>query len=305
MQWEKKGLIYNPQGLGGWRDNTFITPTPFLLSNEVIRIFGGFRDTNGVSRIGYLDIAAEDPSKVLQVSQNPVLDIGKDGMFDDNGVILGTVIRNHDELWMYYVGFQLVKKVKFLAYSGLAISRDNGENFKRVSDTPILDRHGEEHYIRAIHSVIKEGDIYKTWYSTGNRWEYINDVPYPQYKIMYTESADGINFPSKPGIDCIDVINDEYRIGRPVVFKEEGKYKMFYTRDTLSKVYSAGYAESLDGVHWNRMDEAFNLPLSDSGWDSETICYPIPLETSYGYYLFYSGNNMGQTGVGFAKKAKP
>lgn len=302
MHWEKKGLIFNPRNLGGWRDNTFLTPAPFLLSEKIIRVYGGFRDSLGVSRIGFIDVAADDPGKVLRISETPVLDIGKDGMFDDNGVILGTVIRSNDEIWMYYVGFQLVKKVKFLAYSGLAISRDNGESFQRVSETPVFDRHGDEQYIRAIHTVIKENDIYRIWYSTGNRWVYINDVPYPQYKIKYTESANGIDIPVREGVDCIDVQDDEYRIGRPVIFYEEGKYKMFYTRDTYSKVYSAGYAESADGIHWTRMDEQLNLPLSDSGWDSETICYPVPLHTPYGSYLFYSGNNMGQTGVGYAIK---
>jgi len=302
MNWEKKGLIFNPEGLGGWRDNTFITPTPFLLTEEVIRIYGGFRDAGGASRIGFIDVEAKDPKKIIRVSETPVLDIGKEGMFDDNGVILGSVIRVNNEIWMYYVGFQLVKKVKFLAFSGLAISTDNGNTFNRVADTPVLDRSGDEHYIRAIHTVIREENRFRTWYSTGNRWQIINNIPYPQYKIMYTESADGISFPAKAGIDCIDVQNDEYRIGRPTTFFEDGKYKMFYTRDTLSKVYSAGYAESEDGINWVRKDEKFNLPLSETGWDSETICYPVPLNTRYGYYLFYSGNNMGQTGVGFALK---
>ncbi|RYY72040.1 MAG: hypothetical protein EOO13_00905 [Chitinophagaceae bacterium] len=300
MKWIKKGLIFNPENLGGWRAHTFITPTPFLLTEDVIRVYGGFRDELGVSRIGFIDVRADNPLTVLRISETPALDIGKDGMFDDNGVILGSIIRNGNEIWMYYVGFQLVKKVKFLAFSGLAISNDGGESFRRVIDTPILDRYKDEHYIRAIHSVIKEGNVYKIWYSTGNRWEIINDIPYPQYKIMYIESSDGITIPLKDGEDCIDVVGDEYRIGRPTVFGEDGYYKMFYTKDTFSKKYSAGYAESFDGKHWTRKEEEFNLPLSPDGWDSEMICYPVPITTKYGTYLFYSGNNMGQSGVGYA-----
>jgi hypothetical protein len=300
MKWEKSGRIFNPENLGGWRANTFLTPTPFLLDDETIRVYGGFRDDAGVSRIGFIDVKASDPREIIQISEKPALDIGKDGMFDDNGVILGSIIRNKDEIWMYYVGFQLVKKVKFLAFSGLAISNDNGDSFKRWSDTPVLERFKNEHYIRAIHTVIKENDKFRIWYSTGNRWEIINGTPYPQYKIMYTQSTDGIHMGTSEGIDCIDVVNDEYRVGRPVVFKEDGMYKIFYTRDTLSKVYSAGYGESKDGIHWERKEDKFDLPLSDSGWDSETICYPVPITTKYGQYLFYSGNNMGATGVGFA-----
>jgi hypothetical protein len=300
MNWEKRGLIYNPAGLGGWKEHTFITPTPFQLTDEVIRIYGGFRDSEGVSRVGFVDVEAVNPSKVLRVSEQPALDVGKEGMFDDNGVILGSVIRDVDGIRMYYVGFQLVKKVKFLAFSGLAISQDGGETFKRITHTPILDRYKDEHYIRAIHTVLKEDGKYRIWYSTGNRWQMINGVPYPQYKIMYTESKDGIDIPLKEGIDCIDAVDDEYRIGRPTVFREDGIYKMFYTRDTLSKKYSAGYAESADGLHWKRAEDKFSLPLSKEGWDSEMICYPVPLNTRYGKYLFYSGNNMGASGVGYA-----
>jgi predicted GH43/DUF377 family glycosyl hydrolase len=301
MRWEKKGLIFNPVNLGGWRADTFITPTPYLLSDEIIRIYGGFRDKDGVSRIGYIDVKAENPAEVVKISETPVLDIGRNGMFDDNGVILGSILKNGDEIWMYYVGFQLVNKVKFLAFSGLAISKNHGDYFTRISETPILDRFKDEHYIRAIHTVIREKDKYRIWYAAGNRWEIINGIPYPQYKIMYTESSDGIHIPLEAGIDCIDVINDEYRIGRPTVFIENGIYKMYYTKDTLSKKYSAGYAESDDGFVWKRKEDEFVLPLSQEGWDSEMICYPVPLNTKYGYYLFYSGNNMGKTGVGYAK----
>ena len=301
MKWEKKGLIYNPENLGGWRAHSFMTPTPFLLHDDVIRVYGGFRDVQGISRIGYIDVRADNPKAIISVSENPVLDIGRDGMFDDNGVILGSIIENKGEIWMYYVGFQLVKKVKFLAFSGMAISKDNGDSFSRVSETPILDRYADEHYIRAIHSVIKENGKYRIWYAAGSSWEVINNIPYPRYKIMYTESADGITMPLDHGTECISVVNDEYRIGRPIVFKQEGVYKMYYTSDTLTKKYSAGYAESADGINWIRKDGAFDLPLSASGWDSEMICYPVPVTTKFGEYLFYSGNGMGESGVGWAQ----
>ena len=34
------------------------------------------------------------------------------------------------------------------------------------------------------------------------------------------------------------------------------------------------YAESEDGVNWNRNDAKLNLGLSESGWDSEMMAYP-------------------------------
>lgn len=304
MKWMKKGLILNPSALSDWQQNTFITPTPLLFKEDCIRIYGGFRDDKGVSRIGYIDVLASNPSKILKISEKPVLNIGKDGMFDDNGVILGSVIRCENEIRMYYVGFQMVNKVKFLAYSGLAISSDNGETFKRYQETPILDRYRNEHYIRAIHTVLYIDGKYKVWYSASDGWQIINGIPYPRYKIFYTESMDGIDFEQKEGELVIDCLNDEYRIGRPTVFFENGIYKMYYTSDTLTKKYKAGYAESLDGIKWERMDEKVGLTVSVEGWDSEMVCYPVPINTSFGNYVFYSGNGMGYSGVGYAKFEK-
>ena len=165
MNWKKKGLIYEPPLDGSWRDNSALTPTAFLLNDNVIRVYTSLRDKNGVGRIGYVDVNASNPSEVLKVSDKPVLDIGREGMFDDNGVILGDLIRVDDKIYMYYVGFQLVGKVKFLAYTGLAISSDNGETFERVSETPILDRKDEALYIRAIHSVLFENGKFKIKFS--------------------------------------------------------------------------------------------------------------------------------------------
>ena len=300
MKFTKKGLIYNPVQLDEWRDNTFITPTPYLLNEEVIRIYGGFRDKKGASRIGYIDVDAANPSSIIAVSDKPVLDIGEDGMFDDNGIILGSVINDGAAIRMYYVGFQLVAKAKFLAFSGLAQSTDGGNTFVRVRNTPILDRFENEKYIRAIHTVIKENGIYRIWYSQGDGWQYINDIPYPKYDIMYTESEDGINIPNGRSIRCVGNEGTEYRIGRPTVFKDDGIYKMFYTRDNLAKEYRAGYAESADGIHWTRKDNEFTLELSADGWDSDTVCYPVPISAKGQTYVFYSGNGMGATGVGYA-----
>ena len=300
MKWEKRGLIFKPDKISDWQDHTFITPAPILIKENTIRLYGGFRDKQGISRIGYIDVLASSPAKIVKISNTPVLDIGKKGMFDDNGMILGSLLREENEIRMYYVGFQLVNNVKFLAFSGLAISTDNGETFTRYQETPIFDRYRSEHYIRAIHTVLKVNGIYKIWYSASDGWEVINNIPYPRYRIYYTESHNGIDFEQKEGTLVIDCGKNEYRIGRPTVFFEDGIYKMYFTSDTFFKEYRAGYAESEDGIHWKRMDEKLGLHVSSEGWDSEMICYPVPIKTSYGNYLFYSGNGMGYSGVGYA-----
>jgi len=302
MIWNKKNKIYTPKYDGSWMDNTALTPTPFLLNQDTIRIFVSFRDPSGIGRLGYVDVEAENPSKVIRISSNPVLDIGSPGAFDDNGMILGDIVRYKDDLLLYYVGFQLATKCKFLAFTGLAISKDKGQTFSRHSEVPIYDRYDGGKYIVAIHSIFVENKIFRCWYATCNGWTEINGQSYPKYDISYCESNDGINFNS--GTRCItcDEQNGEYRIGRPRVFKYDNKYIMYFTYGTKDGRYQAGQAISDDGITWLRNDEELTLMPSNQGWDSKHISYPSYICSPLGkQYLFYNGNDHGVDGFGYAQ----
>jgi hypothetical protein len=301
--WEKLGLVYECPGDGSWRHSSALTPTAIQLSDCTIRVYAGFRDQFGVSRIGYVDVDAATPNKIKKISNKPSLDVGAPGMFDDNGVILGDIIKVGSVLRMYYVGFQLVNSVKFLAYSGVAISEDFGETFERYTEVPILDRADEGKFIRAIHSVQKIGNEFWVWYAVGNGWEQIDGVPYPQYDINILKSSDGLSF-GEVGQKCIrnNSHNAEYRIGRPRVFRDKSGYVMNFTYGTLDGRYQAGQAKSNDGLSWNRDDSEFGLMPSKVGWDSLHLSYPCIVTTHQNdTFMFYNGNNMGSEGFGVAK----
>lgn len=300
MKWEKKGLIYCPDGSMEWAQHSALTPTPVLVDETTIRVYAGLRDERGVSRIGYIDVHADDPSQIKTVSPRPVLDIGIPGTFDDNGVILGDIISYNNLIYMYYVGFQLVEKVKFLAFTGLAVSEDGGTTFRRYSNAPVLDRSNNELFFRAIHSTMREDGIWKAWCGVGSEWVWINEIPYPKYDVRYYESSDGINFPEH-GITCIENTENEYRIGRPRVIKTGNIYRMFYTKGTLKKEYLPGYAESSDGIHWLRKDQEIGIAPSGDGWDSSQLCYPAIISHKDRTYMFYNGNDYGKTGFGYAE----
>jgi hypothetical protein len=302
MGWIKKGLIYCPNGSSDWAKTSFMTPTPMLAHNGAIRVYGGMRDAKGISRIGFIDVLGDNPKVILNVSSHPVLDIGAPGCFDDNGVILGDIVDLGSEIRMYYIGFQLARNVKFLAFTGLAISKDGGESFIRYRETPIMDRCAGAPHIRAIHSVIYEGGSFKVWHAIGKGtgWKEIGGRVYPAYNIWHTNSVDGLNF-DKDQTLCIDTESTEYRIGRPRVYRTSDGYEMYYTRDFIERNYIAGYARSSDGTHWSRYDNNFPITKSLSGWDSQMTCYPALFCYKEKKYMFYNGNNFGETGVGYAQ----
>lgn len=300
MAWKKLGFVYGPDGSSGWAQHSALTPTPLLIDSERIRVFTGFRDGEGVSRIGFVDVEAGDPRRVISVSKEPVLDIGRPGAFDDNGVILGDVVRTEAGIRMYYVGFQKVQKAKFLAFTGAAISRDGGSSFVRESEAPVLDRSDEGLYFRAIHSAAFEDGRWRIWYAAGSLWSIINGVPYPNYHVRYIESDDGLRF-GPEGVACITHVGDEYRIGRPRVIATRRGYEMYYTKGTLAGEYLPGYAVSGDGVNWKRFDDQVGIGVSAEGWDSRTLCYMSPIACGDRVYVFYNGNDMGRAGFGCAR----
>lgn len=299
MKWIKKGLIYGPPGNQEWARHSALQPTPLLLDPETIRVYCGFRDNDGISRVGFVDIDADNPSRVLRVSDRPVLDIGVPGAFDENGVVPCAIVSRENNLYLYYAGYQLGQKVKFFVFSGLAISRDGGRSFERHSRVPICDRSDRELFFRVIHSIRLEQGRWKVWYGAGDTYTTVDGIQLPNYDIRYTESADGIALDSD-FVLAVKVRGNEYRVGRPYVIRANGFYRMFYSAGTHSDGYRLAYAESQDGINWSRKDEEVGITVSTQGWDSEMQAYPAIISSKDKTYLFYNGNNYGRDGFGYA-----
>ena len=112
MKWKKRGLIYCANRDNDWKFQGALLPTPIQLKDDLLRIYVGFCDKNIVSRIGYVDVLPDDPSYIIKVSEKPVLDIGRNGCFDDNGVVPVSVLRKEDKIFLYYVIFNIMIKIE-------------------------------------------------------------------------------------------------------------------------------------------------------------------------------------------------
>jgi hypothetical protein len=303
MEWKKLGLIWNSSKCLSWGNMGTLTPTPYLIGNNTIRVYCGIRDEHGIGRIGYFDVLESDPCKVIGFSTEPILDIGIPGAFDDNGMLLGDIIKVGDSIRMYYVGFQLQTKAKFLAFGGLAVSEDNGNSFTRYSNAPIIDRDDGGLFIRAIHGIrALENGGFKIWFSQGSSWEIIDGKPFPNYSIATMESADGLTFARNKGESIHLQRPNEYRLGRSRVFSfGENYHVMTFTYGKPTGEYESGYAESSDLVNWVRKDNWGLYPGAHS-FDSRHLAYPALIRTNNDeIYCFYNGDDMGNGGIGVAK----
>jgi len=301
MKWRKMGRIYAPDGSLPWARKFAFPPTPYFLNEEVIRIYVAFCDEQMVGRIGYVDVSADNPLEVLRVSEQPVLNIGTPGAFDENGLLPTCIVEVDGKLYLYYVGYQLGLKVRYYQFEGLAISTDGGESFVRAQRVPVTDRTDQELLNRTSAFVRRRGACFQMWYVGGSEWTVIDGKPMPVYNIRYMESADGINWPAE-GRVCVDYTGEgEYAFGRPFVVEENGRQLMFYSSRTRSKGYRIGYAESTDGQNWTRRDEGIGIDVSAGGWDSQMLAYACVVRHKDKVYMFYNGNNYGETGFGCAE----
>lgn len=301
MKWNKQGLIYGPDGTSDWAKNSALQPTPLVIDEKTIRVYAGMRDETGRSRVGFVDVDANNPKNVLRVSEKPALDLGIPGTFDENGVVPCAVVKRDGKIFLYYAGYQLGHQVRFYVFSGLAISEDGGETFIRHSRVPLCERTDRELYFRVIHTIFQENGVWRIWYGAGDEFDLSSDgYQLPKYNIRYMESDDGINIKDDFVISLDADGADEYRVGRPYVIKTGDLYRMFYGAGTKTHGYRLAYAESTDGIKWTRRDDKVGIGTSDSGWDSETTAYPSVVTTAAGTILFYNGNNYGRDGFGYA-----
>jgi sucrose-6-phosphate hydrolase SacC (GH32 family) len=300
MKWTKHGLIYAPDGRLPWAKHYAFPPTPYFLGDGRLRLYCAFCDAHTVGRVGYVDVDPADPKRVLAVSERPVLDIGEPGCFDENGLLPTSVVPVGDKLYLYYVGYQLGMKVRYYQFQGLAVSEDGGATFRRRRRTPVLDRSDAEPHHRTSAFVMRDGGRFKAWYVGGDRWTEVNGKSLPVYSIKYLESDDGEHW-GPTGEPCINLkSDDEHALGRAWVLKGDRLWRMFYSSRTRSKGYRLGYAESADGRRWTRKDDEVGIDVSPDGWDSQMIAYSSVVPYRDKVYLFYNGNNCGQTGFGYA-----
>ena len=189
LRWRKLGLVFRPDTALGWVAHSALNPTPVKLDASTIRVFAGMRDAEGRSRVGWVDVDGDEPQRVLGWARAPALDIGAPGEFDDSGVVPCALTQVGDELRLYYTGYQLLRSVRMLIFTGLAVSHDGGESFRRLASTPVLDRAPGESQFRGLSCIEAQPDGWRTWYAAGAEWNTDGDRPTPRYDVRCTFSS--------------------------------------------------------------------------------------------------------------------
>jgi hypothetical protein len=300
LSWKKIGRIFDPAVIADRGLTAALMPIAEVLDVAIglVRVYYSPRDRQNRSQVDFFDFQISSPGLVAKESTTALMTGGKIGAFDDAGITLGSMVSVGERRLLYYTGWNLTVGVPFNNSIGVAEYADGF--FHRLGDGPVMTRTLHEPYSCASPYVMYENGIFRMWYASMDKWE--NDpresVPRHYYNIKYCESVDGITW-SRYGQIAIDYEGpNEYAFGRPFVLKDRSGYRMWYS--FRGDTYRIGYAESKDGVKWERRDNNAGIDASEFEWDSEMIEYPYIFDLGDERYMLYNGNGYGKTGIGLA-----
>lgn len=164
--------------------------------------------------------------------------------------------------------------------------------------------------------VIKEGPIYKMWYTAGG-------LNYPpdtllRSRICYATSVDGVNWSKYAGNPVMDVSYtggwDSLGVETISILVDSTaplgeRYKMWYAGQYFNSYrYDIGYAYSPDGISWTKHPNPVMAVGTASEWDNGFLEGPSVIKDGSIYKMWYCGYDAtpdasgtdGKANVGYA-----
>jgi hypothetical protein len=316
MRWIRRGKIFDPTDHalpGGCRE--FAQSPQALVLPDRVRIYFSTRSVDPVggkylSHIAFVEMT-RDLSRVLRVSDQPVLPLGGLGTFDEHGIFPMNPVPHDGVIYGYTCGWSRRVSVSVETAIGLAISRDGGLTFQRVGEGPVLSASLKEPCLVGDGFVRVIDGRFHMWYIFGTGWKrYAPDAaPDRTYKIGHAVSPDGVNWTKEEGRQIIaDRLGPDESQALPTVIGIGSRSHMFFCyresfdfRANPGRGYRIGHAWSDDLSNWTRDDANPLLEAPPGDWDGEMQCYPHAFECDGSVYLLYNGDAFGRFGFGLAE----
>jgi hypothetical protein len=304
MAWKQLGAVFKPDGGFEWSRTHAQAPAAILMGDR-IRVYYGTRNAENRSRTSFIELDRTDPTRLLYVHDQPVMDFGKPGTHDEDGVIGSQVIALGGEMRLYYGGVSRGGHVPYRMSVGLARSLDGGLTFERVFEGPVVDRTPDEPYMTMAPNILIEDGLWTMWYGSGTGWVEIDGKFEPTYQIHVAYSDDGLRW-RQTGHPCIPKLHELEANTRPSVLRTADGYEMWFSyrnsreyRDGAGS-YRIGYATSVDGRDWTRQSDPEGLQPTGGGWNAATMSYPSVIVVDGRKVMFHNGDGFGATGIGCA-----
>ncbi len=231
--------------------------------------------------------------------QNPVLDVGALGSWEESTVYLPCVLLVESVFHMWYDGaWGWIEKV------GHATSSD-GSIWTKDPLNPVLDvgtsgSWDDTQVFPMAGSVIFDNNIYRMWYggcNTSNRWQ-----------IGYATSDDGSVWTKDEANNPVMMPGssgewDDHSVIPGTILMNGSTYDMWFSGVTPDNRWRVGYATSTDGISWTKY---LLNPVLDYGlvgtWDHQQVWNSSVIYDSAGqiHKMWYSGGDFMSGSLGYA-----
>lgn len=209
-------------------------------------------------------------------TEEPVLELGEAGAFDDTHVFAPCVYFEDGQYTMFYSGSQgavadrVFRMGRAVSTDGVHFTKDNGPVFEFGDGrhsilTPTLLR-GENG------AVLRENGRLQLWFASADMTQ--SGAPHALYR---SDSADGTTWtpPSAPLLE---------NVYAPTIIRDGDRYRMWYT-DVSGEPWVIRHADSPDGNAW-RVTETPCIVI-DQAWEKNRLFYPGVVKTGSTYVMWY------------------
>jgi len=293
--------VYGPKQSGPWdtwTNGVSIVPTA---DGKSYRMYYAGREGAG---IGFAEAEVANPTVWKEHPASPVLRPRKDN-WEGNQINQPRVVKVTDTHWrMYYTGWGFPGPGKPKAPGSswamnIAESFDGGTTWKRLRDDPIMERGAPDSPdggAACVPMVIKVGDKWMMWYTAARA----APVGKMNVHLCLATSQDGVHWDKYEKNPVLSDQRPDVAVtfaSRCYVRHDNGVFRMWYSYSRGKPSYRIRYAESLDGINWERAPIAPVLDASPTpAWDDQRVEYPEVQVVDGVFRLWFCGNEFGSAG---------
>ncbi|SDY41830.1 hypothetical protein SAMN05444004_101399 [Jannaschia faecimaris] len=295
--WSKQGQIYTPSGRHPKLRTHAANPLALHLHDDVFRVFYSGRDAYNRSSVGAVDIDIL-MRQVVCDHPAPFFLHGPEGSFFADGVSIGCVFDAGALRRMLFMAWQRPEGGHWRGDIGSLLVTPE-LTLALEKDTPFLASDAMDPISLSYPWVRRIGDQFRMWYGTTVTWDVGNSEML--HVIAQAVSQDGTRW-TRMGQAVPHEIGVAQAFSRPTVVKRGDRLQMWFSyRNGNGQTYRIGSAfSSDDGANWQLALDASGIDVSETGWDSDMICYPYVFEHAGQVWMLYNGNGYGATGFGLA-----
>jgi len=316
MQWtfDAKNPVIQPGALHGKLDAVRASSASIVQLGEVYRLYYWGTGDDYKNRILMAESPVEKPN--IWKPLGAALEHQEGNAYNCGGPSFPCVMPVDEKVWyLYCCGWGTPRADNTVSNTTLlAISEDGGLTWNYHGNEPVIpcDKSFDYNGTGSV-CVLRESGKFRLYYTAiGDYFQKPEGVQtghgdvIPHIGIAYAVSDDGIHW-EKPYNQLLikprefDTEPYEYICSKPCIVKEDTIYRMWV--NTFGTAYRVRSLVSHDGLTWtwNPCGEDGEMAIGEPGtFDDKQRCYAAVLPYGQTYRCWYTGNDFGITGIGFA-----